>query len=140
MTLLFSLMGCVISKPEDPLYRLQDAYNKRDFSAMIECFDPDAQRFMKGAASLLGGAFGINTSALMDMMPFLSKSLGDSGALDESFDYGTVKFTDIRTQQSGDSATLTYTATIAYPNGTTESFQQTAEVVKVDGKWYLAAY
>lgn len=145
-TMLIALIAAILlamtacgSKPASVLNKVEKAYNEKDVYAIIECFDPSVQRFIGGAAKMLGGLFGVDSSAFADMVPFLSKMAGQSGILDDG-DWGKCKLEEISTVTNGDTATIEYWVHLTYEDGTKKDFIDTANLVKVDGEWYIAVY
>lgn len=120
--------------PATILPRLEKAYNSRDLYAVVECFDPSISEAFFGVAKL----FGVEADAFADILPFFSKILGSSGAL-ENDSWGTVTLTALEQTIDGDIGTLTYNVNIDLPNGTNQNFDETIEVMEVDGVWYISS-
>lgn len=121
------------SKPSSVLDKLETAYNNKDMYGILECFDPKVSQFAKGAASLIGGVFGV--SGMSDMLPFASELMGSFA---DDNDWGTVKLTELSTNITGDTAIMRYNVSLIYPNGSKNNFDDVMRLIKVDGKWYIS--
>lgn len=120
--------------PATILPRLEKAYNSRDLYAIVECFDPSISEAFFGVVKL----FGVEADAFADILPFFSKILGSSGAL-ENDSWGTVTLTALEQTIDDTIGTLTYNVNIDLPNGTNQNFDETIEVMEVDGVWYISS-
>ncbi|MGY3777996.1 WG repeat-containing protein [Isobaculum melis] len=136
---IFLLTGCKQNKPASILPQLESAYNEKDLSAIVSCFEPSAQKMMNGMLDLVGGAVGIDS--LKDMMPFFSQVAGQSDLFnsEDSDNWGTCKLKEINTEmESDDKAILTYEVTLSYKDKETTSFETAMTMKKVEDKWYIA--
>ena len=143
IVLIFSLCfgmlsGCSPSKPADVLARFEKANNDRDMKALLDCYDPDAAEFFKALGEGVAGMFGfsVDTDA---MLPFLSKALQSYA---EKNDVAPkVKLTETSTEMVNDKkATINYTETLIFVDGTTKDYARTMTVIKNSGKWYIAMF
>lgn len=117
---------------KDLLKRLEKAYNAMDVYAILQVYDPTYTDAMFGMMDL----FGIDGDALKSLLPFASQFLSQHN----STDTGTVKLTLQKLSVDGTRGKLTYQVDMKFKDGTKESLTDTASIVKVDGKWYFAAY
>ncbi len=117
------------------LKRLESAYNEQDIYAMIECFDPGVTKAFYAMAKL----FGVNADAMQSIMPFASKALGQSGAVDNDY-WGSVELTPTALSENGSTGNIEYTVLITYSNGTTREIEDSVATVKIDGEWYFSAF
>lgn len=131
--MVISLIGCG-SEPSDVIGKIESAYNSRDTYKMIECFEPKVQDFVKGAANMLGGAFGLGDMG--DVLPFLV-TLSDAYAEDDG-DWGIIEIKENSSSITGDTAIVQCTAKITYKNGEEQFSDGEFHLVKVDGEWYLS--
>ncbi len=122
------------SGPATILPKLQKAYNSQDLYAIVECFDPSITDTFWGVAEL----FGLKADAIAQILPFFSQVLGGSGILDNSA-WGTVELTVVDYEIDNDIGEITYNVSLSYTDGTNRTFDETVDVVLVDGTWYIAA-
>ncbi len=122
------------SGPATILPRLQKAYNSQNLYAIIECFDPSITEAFWGMAKLLG----LEADAVSSILPFFSQMVGAAGAVDNP-SWGTVELTALDYEIENDSGTLTYNVSLSYSDGNAQSFDETVDVVLVDGTWYISA-
>lgn len=118
---------------KDLLSRLQIAYNSQDLYGIVQCFDPSVSDATLGIIKL----FGLN-DAFKSIIPFASKVIGASGIIDNS-SWGTCKLSIVEFSVDGSSGSLTYQVAITYNNGTTNTFNDTANIMKVSDTWYFSA-
>ena len=119
--------GNPYAKQYELIERYESAYNKQDFYAMIQCFEPSATEFSTGLANLL---YGNNASAYMNMAPYASELLGASGLMDNYF--GKVNFTPYQCKVNGSEGVIAYHVEYVR-DGKTERFNQAAAIKQVDG-------
>jgi|GEM_PF-6094945 len=122
-------------QPSEILPRLENAYNSQDIYAMLNLFEPAVAESMYAILDL----FGLGRTVMRQIVPFLSGTLGASGALDQG-QWGTVSLAEISTERDDDSAMLTYSVNITYADGSTASTTDTIRVVLIDGTWYIATF
>lgn len=115
------------------LARLQKAYNTQDLYGLMECFDPAIANASFAMMKLLG----LDSDAYKAAMPFASKMIGQSGAMS---DWGQVTLTALNIDGGGDDEVLTYQVDLSYPDGSSNSFEDTANIIRVDGTWYFSAF
>ena len=118
--------------------KFEIAYNKHDYYAMFECFDPAVMQFYSGLLGIgmsLGGA-NISSSDLQAVLPGLSQMFGASGFLDEAA--GQVDFQPFNFVGNEAGGIVVYHVKLKKPSGN-EEFDQAAELIKVDGKWYFSS-
>ena len=118
--------------------RFENAYNKHDYYAMFECFDPAVMQFYSGMISIgmsLSGA-NISSSDLQAVMPGLSQMFGASGFLDEAA--GQIDFQPFNFVGNDAGGIIVYHVKLRKNSGN-EEFDQAAELIKVDGKWYFSS-
>ena len=117
------------------LLRLEKAYNDRDLYGIIECFDPSVSNAFFAAAKIMG----LDSDSVKNMMPFTSKMIAQSGAVDGSY-WGAVELTPLEILDDGMSGVIKYQVDIVYEDGSDRSFEDTAAIVKVEDVWYLSAF
>ena len=122
-------------QPSEILPKLEKAYNDQDLYAVVECYEPSAADAMFGLLEL----FGVKGNAMKQIMPFFSKALGASGALDDG-QWGKAKLSEISSDINGSNATLKYNVNLTYSDGTTKNLEDTIQMVLVDGTWYISAF
>ena len=116
----------------DLLDRLEKAYNAKDTYGLLKVYDPTYTDAMLGMLSL----FGVDGDALESLMPFASQVLGQYS----STDIGKVKLTLRELTVNGDKGTVRYEVDMKFQDGSKNSLTDTADIVKVNGKWYFTAY
>ena len=80
--------------------------------------------------------FGVDNDALESLMPFASQILAQYS----STDIGKVKLTLRELTVNGDNGTVRYEVDMKFKDGGKNSLTDTANIVKVKGKWYFSAY
>ena len=134
--------GSAAPKPNEPasiLARFEKANNDRDMQALLNCYDPDFVAFIQGIAGIVGGVFGMDktTDAMNALLPYLSKAFQEYVQSNDT--YPTIRLSEISTTMNGDNkATVRYTETLVYPNGSEKSSEQSMAVTKVNGTWYIS--
>ena len=117
------------------LSKLEKSFNDQDLYGISQCFDPTMSDMLFGALQMMG----YDGDALKEMMPFASKVAGQSGILGNN-DWGKVKLSLVEFKPEGMEGKLTYKMSLAYNSGSTESFNDTVDVIKVGDTWYLSAF
>ena len=117
---------------KDLLGRLEKAYNAKDVYGLLKVYDPTYTDGMLGMLSL----FGVDDDALESLMPFASQILAQYS----STDIGKVKLTLRELTVNGDNGTVRYEVDMKFKDGGKNSLTDTANIVKVKGKWYFSAY
>ena len=137
---LILVTGCSSnSRPADVIARYEKANNDRDLQALMDCMDPDAVKFFgevgKGLSSVLGGP-SVDTEA---MLPFMSQAL--QAYVEKNDVYPRVKLTATSTKMINDKkATVEYTETLIFPDGTEETYERSTNVIKNGKKWYISFF
>ena len=116
---------------KDLLNRLEKAYNEKDVYGLLKVYDPTYTDGMLGMLSL----FGVDDDALESLMPFASQILAQYS----STDIGKVKLTLRELTVNGDNGTVRYEVDMKFKDGGKNSLTDTANIVKVKGKWYFSA-
>ena len=138
--IMCTLGACVsaTSRPASVLDRVERAYNERDINALVECYEPNVQKAAKGVIGFAGGLLGVDLHSLMPLLPFASKVLDSAGLLDD-VDLGKCEIKEIAISENGDTATITYSVHIKFEDGSDKYFEDTGDLVKIDGEWYIKA-
>ena len=116
------------------LSRLQSAYNSQDIYGIIQCFDPSLSDATFGMMKLLGVS-----DAFKSIIPFASKVVGASGIVDNS-SWGKCNLSIVEYSVDDSKGSLTYQVSLTYTDGTKNTFNDTANVMMVDGTWYFSAF
>lgn len=129
------VVGTVVYKnydsPKSTIEKFEDSYNSADMDGMIECFDPSVQALYSGANSILSDFIGMDIGDLSAMLPFLAE-------IDDSGDYSDLPKIDISVLDVDKTSDTTATVLCEFitSDGVTE--EDTIEMVKIDGEWYIS--
>jgi hypothetical protein len=132
------------AEPFDAIERFETSYNALDYNGLLECIDPRVTKAMGSIASAFSGALGfeLDSELIESIMPIAGDYLSEyaNEYWDEAGESMSLKITEISTEMNGDNKATVHCRvnfTSSYGNETTE---ETIKTVKVDGKWYLAAF
>ena len=139
LVLTFSVLlnGCIqVAKPEDTIYKMEEAMNNYDMDMLLECFEPSVQDIYAGVVEIGSSFLGMDIGTLMDAAGGIADLFGDD--LIE----GGMPSVDIvinsEEQISDEEVLMNLTITMEYAG---ESEVQTMDTVLVliDGEWYISA-
>lgn len=119
----------------DLMKRLEKAYNAQDIYALLQLYDPTYTDAMFGMMNLLG----LKGDALKSVLPFASQFVSQYNS-DNGSDAGTIKVKLLDHAVDGSTGTAKYQVDFSFKNGSKDTLTQTADIVKVDGKWYFSYY
>jgi len=126
-------------KPFDTVEYFAAAYNNHDYDKIIDCFDPRLTKAFKNIANGVAGFFGlppIGSAAVSLVGNFLGGFAKDF--LAEQDITGTMTVREISTVLDGDDkATVVAEFTVTRSSGESDTWEQTINMVKVDGVWYF---
>ena len=125
----------VTARSSDILSKLEKAYNAQDLDAIVRCFDPNRVN----AISDFIGIFGSKSSAMKQIVPFFSEEISASDSFDDE-QWGTAKLVEMSTELNGYTATLTYSVSLTFGDGSTQSLEETMQTLLIDNEWYISAF
>lgn len=142
----FVVSGCdsLIPKPEETLYKYEDAINSYDIEAAVECFEPSVQKLYAGGMELGSSIAGIDMNTMIGAAGAFVDLFGDElveGGMPE------MKFT-INSQErlEEDKVLMNVTCTYGNLSGVSGDFGEDTMsedmdvyFVLIDGKWYISA-
>lgn len=138
LVLIFSVLlsGCIpTAKPEDAIYKMEEAINAYDMEALVECFEPSVQKVYAGALEVGSSFLGMNVETLVDAASGIADLFGA-----EMMEDGlpTVDIV-INSQEeiSDDEVKMNLTFTVNYA-GESESETMDVTLVLIKGKWYIS--
>lgn len=138
LVLIFSVLlsGCIpIAKPEDTIYKMEEAINAYDMEALVECFEPSVQKVYAGALEVGSSFLGMDVGTLVDAASGIADLFGV-----EIMEDGlpTVDIV-INSQEeiSGEEVKMNLTFTVNYA-GESESETMDVTLVLIKGKWYVS--
>lgn len=139
------LSGCQTAKPEDTIYKLEEAMNNYDMEMMLECYEPSVQKIYAGAMEIGSSIAGMDLDTILNAAGGLADLFGD-----ELVEGGMPQVDIIINSQeqiSEDKLLMNLTVTYDY-GGLMEQIEtettQTEEtfdayLVLINGIWYLSA-
>ena len=119
----------------DLMKRLEKAYNAQDIYALLQLYDPTYTDAMFGMMNLLG----LKGDALKSVLPFASQFISQYNSANGS-DAGTIKVKLLDHAVDGSTGTAKYQVDFSFKNGSRDTLTQTADIIKVDEKWYFSYY
>ena len=129
------VVGTVVYKnydsPKSTIEKFEDSYNSADMDGMIECFDPSVQALYSGANSILSDFIGMDIGDLSAMLPFLAE-------IDDSGDYSYLPKIDISVLDVDKTSDTTATVLCEFTTSDGVTEEDTIEMVKIDGEWYIS--
>ncbi len=129
------VVGTVVYKnydsPKSTIEKFEDSYNSADMDGMIECFDPSVQALYSGANSILSDFIGMDIGDLSAMLPFLAE-------IDDSGDYSDLPKIDISVLDVDKTSDTTATVLCEFTTSDGVTEEDTIEMVKIDGEWYIS--
>lgn len=129
------VVGTVVYKnydsPKSTIEKFEDSYNSADMDGMIECFDPSVQALYSGANSILSDFIGMDIGDLSAMLPFLAE-------IDDSDDYSYLPKIDISVLDVDKTSDTTATVLCEFTTSDGVTEEDTIEMVKIDGEWYIS--
>lgn len=129
------VVGTVVYKnydsPKSTIEKFEDSYNSADMDGMIECFDPSVQALYSGANSILSDFIGMDIGDLSAMLPFLAE-------IDDSGDYSDLPKIDISVLDVDKTSDTTATVLCEFTTSDGVTEEDTIEMVKIDGDWYIS--
>ena len=121
-----------ISEVSELLSRLESAYNRMDLYLLVQCFDPVGTTAITTGAKAMGYD-GDLFKALMPLAGALFSSYASSSST-----WPTCHLTPL--EYTGDDyyGVLKYNVNLKHDDGTTENFDESIDVQKIEGKWYIS--
>ena len=119
----------------DLMKRMEKAYNAQDVYALLQLYDPTYTDAMFGMMNLIG----LNGDTFKSVLPFASQIISQYNS-NSSTDSGkiTVKLLDYSV--NGTTGTAKYQVDFSFKDGSKDTLTQTADIVKVDDKWYFSYF
>lgn len=132
------LSSCIPQpSPKSTVRRLEKSIQQMDVNGIIDCFEPKYSKGMRAVIKLAGGFLGVDGEAIFDLLPFL---VDISAAYDENvsnqkeyFESIKIEVTDITYNEDKSEARVAVTISAGG-----ESQSDYLDMVKDDGKWYIA--
>ncbi len=120
--------------PEKTIAKLETAMNDLDINGMVDCFDSTLRDAYSAGSDLMDGLLGFGYETAADLMPFLSELTG------EDMDMPQFQIDVLDKQEvSETSCILTIRIATYYDGEETDVEEGPVEMVKEDGKWYIAS-
>lgn len=131
LVLLFSLLlsGCISkAKPEDTIYKMEEAINEYDMKKLVECFEPSIQKIYKGILTT-GQSFANTVDGIVN---FIEENVLEDELL-------TVDITvNSKERISAKKVKLNITFTIDYV-GQKQAKTMDVTMVYIKGEWYISS-
>lgn len=138
---IFLLSSCSEqSTPERTIQQFETALNVSDYEGILNCYEPKVKNGIMGMATIAGNLFGVDGSAVLNILPFaldvlaesddhLAENIEEIERVLESIDIvvNDVQYND---QQTKASVSVTVTICDSSQNGT-------IDMVKVQNVWYI---
>ena len=129
------LTGCNNEpKTSELIKKLENAYNAQDVDELLNCLEPNVAKRVKGLLDVIG----LETESLKRLVPFFTKTKSYTSS--DSDDWGTAVLEEISSEKKENDesrSTVTYSVKITYSNGNVVNFDDTIQMVLIEGQWYL---
>ena len=128
--------GCLPKpKPEETIYKLEDAMNEYDMETLVECFEPSVQKIYAGALELGNSFLGMDVGTLLNAAGGIADLFGVE-LLEDGMP--TVDIV-INSQEeiSDEEVKMNLSFTVNYA-GESETENMDVTLVLIKGKWYIS--
>lgn len=119
--------------PEDTIQKMEDALNKMDQQALLECFDEQSQGIYSGLLGVGGDLLGFDLGALSDLASGLGGYMSAAG-LTPQFD-----LTVMDVEYTGDDTCIVTVDMAVTYQGTSDSGTEQLPMVKDGREWVISA-
>ncbi|NLI20311.1 MAG: hypothetical protein GX418_01990 [Clostridiales bacterium] len=140
LSLLLTMPGCQAgASPADTLVKFQDAYNRLDMNAALDCLEPTQAKALMGMLDLFGGVAGLGAGAdtLFSVMPLFAGMTvpeGAQGAGTSVFPKLTISVASASVE--GERAVCPVRLSIS-AGGQTNVMDGVCTLIRENGVWYI---